>query len=219
MDKIRLRFEKTGPAAYISHLDLMRTMQRALRRADVPLRFSEGFNPHALLSILIPLPVGMESLCELMDIRVMEELDLTALPQRLTAVMPEGLRISKAWEDGRKSAELKWLRLGGTLEYDDGGGSKRISRLEELFARDSLLVLRRTKRGEGEFDLRSGLQSISFGPEEEGLAIEAVLSAQEPSVNPELLVAALRRYAPELVPDFARFVRLETLDAEGAPFR
>jgi radical SAM-linked protein len=219
VDKIRLRFEKTGPAAYISHLDLMRTMQRALRRADVPLRFSEGFNPHALLSILIPLPVGMESLCELMDIRVMEELDLTALPQRLTAVMPEGLRISKAWEDGRKSAELKWLRLGGTLEYDDGGGSKRISRLEELFARDSLLVLRRTKRGEGEFDLRSGLQSISFGPEEEGLAIEAVLSAQEPSVNPELLVAALRRYAPELVPDFARFVRLETLDAEGAPFR
>jgi radical SAM-linked protein len=219
VDKIRLRFEKTGPAAYISHLDLMRTMQRALRRTEIPLRFSEGFNPHALISILLPLSVGMESLCELMDIRVTEDIELKTLPARMTAVMPEGLRVTDAWESGRKSAELKWLRLGGTLEYDDGGVIGRIPRLAELFARESLFVLRRTKRGEGEFDLMSGLRSIAFTPAEEGAVLDAVLSAQEPSVNPELLRAALRRHAPELVPDFAGFIRLETFDADGEPFR
>ena len=66
-EKLRLRFEKTGRAIYISHLDLMRTMQRVFLRADCPLKYSEGFNPHALISILLPLSVGVGSVCELMD--------------------------------------------------------------------------------------------------------------------------------------------------------
>ena len=88
-EKLRLRFEKTGRAIYISHLDLMRTMQRVFLRADCPLKYSEGFNPHALISILLPLSVGVGSVCELMDFQLREEADLAALPERLTAVMPE----------------------------------------------------------------------------------------------------------------------------------
>ncbi len=60
-EKLRLRFEKTGRAIYISHLDLMRTMQRVFLRADCPLKYSEGFNPHALISILLPLSVGLRA--------------------------------------------------------------------------------------------------------------------------------------------------------------
>ena len=70
MDKLRLRFEKAGKAIYISHLDLMRVVQRVFLRAGVPLRYSEGFNPHPLISICLPLSVGTESFCELMDFRV-----------------------------------------------------------------------------------------------------------------------------------------------------
>ena len=118
-EKLRLRFEKTGRAIYISHLDLMRTMQRVFLRADCPLKYSEGFNPHALISILLPLSVGVGSVCELMDFQLREDVDLAALPERLTAVMPEGIRALEAYPAGRKVRELKWLRVTGRYEYDN----------------------------------------------------------------------------------------------------
>ena len=73
MDKLRLRFTKTGRAVYISHLDLMHTMQRAFSRAGYELKYSEGFNPHPQISIALPLSVGAASLCEIMDFRLSGE--------------------------------------------------------------------------------------------------------------------------------------------------
>ena len=111
MDKLRMRFEKTGRAVWISHLDLMATMQRAFSRAGYMLRYSEGFNPHPLISILLPLSVGTGSICELMDFRLREDCDLSELPARLTAKLPEGITVTEAYEAERKSAQLKWLRV------------------------------------------------------------------------------------------------------------
>ena len=88
MDKLRLRFKKTGRAVYISHLDLMHTMQRAFSRAGYELRYSEGFNPHPQISIALPLSVGAGSVCEIMDFRLKDEADLSERPARLTSVMP-----------------------------------------------------------------------------------------------------------------------------------
>ena len=119
MDKLRLRFRKTGRAVYISHLDLMQTMQRAFFRAGYPLRYSEGFNPHPLISIALPLSVGAASECELMDFRLKEDTDLAALPARLTAALPEGIEVLEAYEFTRKASGLKWLRVRGLFEYDD----------------------------------------------------------------------------------------------------
>ena len=89
MDKLRLRFEKTGRAVYISHLDLMTTMQRGFARAGYRLKYSEGFNPHPLISILLPLSVGAASLCELMDFRLAEDADLHEMPVRLSGALPD----------------------------------------------------------------------------------------------------------------------------------
>ena len=119
MDKLRLRFSKTGRAVYISHLDLMRTMQRAFQRAGLSLKYSEGFNPHPQLSILLPLGVGCASVCELMDFRLREETGLETLPERLNAALPEGIRVLEAYPAARKARELKWLTIDGLLEYDD----------------------------------------------------------------------------------------------------
>ena len=91
MDKLRLRFRKTGRAVYISHLDLMQTMQRAFFRADYALRYSEGFNPHPLISIALPLSVGTASECELMDFRLKEDVALDELPGRLSKKTPPSL--------------------------------------------------------------------------------------------------------------------------------
>ncbi len=216
-DKLRLRFEKTGRAVYISHLDLMATMQRAFARAELPLKYSEGFNPHPLISILLPLSVGTASVCELMDFRLREEIILATLPERLTNVLPEGIRVLEVWPSERKSAQLKWLRVSGLLEYDHGAPVPKA--LEAFFGQESIVIEKKTKRGIGESDIRPAVHEISFHTEGENLILEAVISAQEPTLNPDLLVSALRQLRPELAPDFAEFTRLETYDSEMRIYR
>ncbi len=217
MDKLRLRFEKTGRAVYISHLDLMTTMQRAFARAGLALKYSEGFNPHPLISILLPLSVGTASVCELMDFRLREEAELSALPERLTKVLPEGIRVQEAYPTERKSAQLKWLEIEGTMEYDRGAPEP--ARLADFFSQGEIIIEKKTKRGIGQTDIRPAIRSIRFETADGDIRLHAVLSAQEPTLNPELLVSALRQLEPGLVPDFAEFTRLETYDAEMRVYR
>ena len=87
----RLLFAKTGRARYISHLDLMRTFQRAFFRAGVPLKHTEGFNPHPFISIALPLSVGYSSQCEILEFVLLDGVSRDEVAGRLTAVMPEGI--------------------------------------------------------------------------------------------------------------------------------
>ncbi len=219
MDKLRLRFTKTGRAVYISHLDLMHTMQRAFSRAGYELKYSEGFNPHPQISIALPLSVGAASLCEIMDFKLNGENDLSALPEKLSAVMPEGITVLEAYEPKRKPAEIKWLEIEGLFEYDERDAEKMADKLTGFFAAEEIVISKKTKRGMGETDIRPAISRIAFAACEGGVKVSAVISAQEPTLNPELLADALRQKKPELAPDFARFTRLETLDKNGEVFR
>lgn len=218
-DKLRLRFSKTGRAVYISHLDLMQTMQRAFSRAGYALKYSEGYNPHPQISIALPLSVGAASLCELMDFRLTEEAELSALPGRLTAALPEGIMALEAYAAERKCAEIKWLQISGVFEYDERDPAEMAEALREFFGRDSIVIVRKTKRGTGESDLRPSIRSISFEAGSGEVKLEALISAQEPTLNPELLAEALRQLSLELAPDFARFTRIETFDRDMQIFR
>ena len=219
MDKLRLRFEKTGRAAYISHLDLMSTVQRAFSRAGYRLRYSEGFNPRPQISIALPLSVGAESLCEILDFKLAEEPALGELPGRLTAALPEGIRVIEVYEPQRKIRELKWLGVSGVFEYDARPAGAMAEELTRFYAQKELVILKRTKRGEGETDIRPAINSVAFEAAEGAVVLSAVVSAQEPTLNPELLAEALRQRAPGLAPDFARFRRTETYDAKLGIFR
>lgn len=219
MDKLRLRFTKTGRAVYISHLDLMHTMQRAFFRAGCELKYSEGFNPHPQISIALPLSVGTASLCEIMDFKLNGETDLTELPARLTAVMPEGISVLEAYEQRRKNAEIKWLQVEGLFEYDERDAAAMAAALERFFSQGQIVIEKRTKRGMGETDIRPAIKSIAFTPCDEGVKVEALISAQEPTLNPELLVDALRQKQGEIAPDFARFTRIEIFDKNMEVFR
>ena len=222
-DKLRLRFEKTGRAVYISHLDLMHTMQRAFNRAGYHLKYSEGFNPHPQIAIALPLSVGTASLCEIMDFKLKEDPELRELPQRLSAVMPEGIRVTEAYEFTRKVAELKWLHVDGFFEYDERDPGEMEEALRRFYERESIVITKKTKRGMGETDIRPGIRALGFEARKEdgqdGVWVEAVISAQEPTINPELLAEALRQLAPELAPDFAKFTRIETYDAAMQVYR
>ena len=222
-DKLRLRFEKTGRAVYISHLDLMHTMQRAFNRAGYHLKYSEGFNPHPQIAIALPLSVGTASLCEIMDFKLKEDPELGELPERLTAVMPEGIRVTEAYEFTRKVAELRWLHVEGFFEYDERDPGEMEEALRSFYERESIVITKKTKRGMGETDIRPGIRALGFEARKEdgqaGVWVEAVISAQEPTINPELLAEALRQLQPEIAPDFARFTRIETYDAEMKVYR
>ena len=125
MDKLRLVYEQTRRAIWMSHLDTMRTLQRAIKRAGIPIRYSEGFNPHELISILLPLSVGTASLCQIADIRVREDVDIAALPAQLTAVMPEGICVTDCYENAMKPAELKRMRVNMGIRYRRYGNRRR----------------------------------------------------------------------------------------------
>ena len=127
MDKYRMRFSKTGRAVYISHLDLMRTITRAFLRAECRLKYSEGFNPHPNISIALPLSVGCESVCEIMDFKMLEDMPCDEIKSRLSTQMPEGIEVLEVYEAERKVKEIKWLRVSGVFEYDERDAADRKS--------------------------------------------------------------------------------------------
>ena len=209
----RLLFEKTGDSIYISHLDLMRVFQRAFRRAGLLLRHSQGFTPRAIVSIALPLSVGVESVCELLDFELEQG---SATAEGLNAVLPAGIRVREVYEGGRKIKELTHLRARVTLEYD--GEAPEASAVEALFRGESLVLEKQSKKGTAQVDILPMVQDLTVArPDGHTLVLEAVICAQNPSLNPMLLAQAVEIYAAK--PDFAAARRLEVLDAQGNVFR
>lgn len=220
MRKLRLLFEKTQRAIYISHLDLMHVLQRAFLRAGYQLKFSEGFNPHPVISIAVPLSVGAASVCELLDFTLLDEsVSFSKLIADLNATMPEGIVVRDVYEPQRKASGIKWLRVEGVFEYDDGVTDELLESLRAFYAAEEIPVTRKTKRGEGVLDIAPHVREFHLSPGEDGVAVEAVISVNEPTINPDLLVNALRQLAPELAPAFAKFCRLEIYDENMEIFR
>ena len=109
MSKLRLLFIKEGPAAYISHLDLLRTVQRAFPRTELDIKHSNGYHPHPIISIVLPLPVGQSSRCELLDFEVTQDTDGSGIAEKLNEGMPVGLRVLECYEAKRPVRELAAL--------------------------------------------------------------------------------------------------------------
>ena len=219
MNKLRIRFSKTGRAVYISHLDLMHTMQRAFSRAGFSLSYSEGFNPHPIISIALPLSVGTASLCEIMDFKLSGNVDLKLFPEILNSSLPEGITVMDAYEAEMKVSDLKWLEVKGKFEYDMGDLNEISGSLNSFFSNNCIIIDKKTKRGISEMNIAPAIENVSFKPAEDFIEIHAVVSAQEPTFNPDLFKEALRQLNPELEPDFAEFTRIEIYDGNMAVFR
>lgn len=219
----RLLFEKTGNAVWISHLDLMRAFQRAFRRGGILIRHSQGFTPRAHVSIALPLPVGMESVCELLDFDLAEgvSIPLEEIPARLNATLPAGLQVLTVWPDGQKLRNLMHLDAVLTLEYDQGVPAGGADSVESFFRKTAPIpVPKRTKSGMTELDIQPMILDLACRQADtQTLELTCRVCAQNPSLNPMLLAEALRLHCPALAPDFSKARRLEVLDSSGVPFR
>ena len=220
MSKLRLLFIKEAQAAYISHLDLLRTFQRSFPRTELNIKHSQGFHPHPIISIVLPLPVGQSSDCELLDFEVTQTTDGSGIAEKLNTGMPSGLRVLDCYEAVRPVRELALLRADLELDYDNGVPEGAADKLTELFRREELIIQKRTKRKElADVDIAPMIHSVALREEEGKVCGTVVVQAQNPGLNPQLLERAIVNYLPELAPDFVRVRRRELLDADGKIFR
>ncbi len=217
MAKMRLLMRKEGLSKYISHLDLMRTMRRAFSRADIPLRHSEGFNPHPVMAFALPLSVCHESGCELLDFEPTASVDAGTL-KRLCMSLPEGLDVLEIYNSGRKFSQIRWLEVKCALHYPAKMPDNAVSALERHFASGPLIVRKRTKRGEAEIDILPMIRRISFAATADTVVVTALVSAQNPTLNPSGIVDAISPL-DGFAPDSADFRRIEVFDEDLKIFR
>ena len=218
----RLLFSKTGRAKYISHLELMRTFQRAFSRAGIQIKHTEGFNPHPFVSIALPLSVGYSSQCEILEFGLVGGASYEEVPAKLTAAMPEGIIIHECYPAERKLKDLTSLNYIMNFEYPGGRPQEAEPAMIELLNKESLVIRKKSnksKKGYTEVDLIPLIRGWNLECQSDTMTLDAVLSAQNPGLNPELLRAAFCEFYPELAPDFVTFHRREVLDTEGKPFR
>lgn len=217
----RLLFEKRGNAVWISHLDLMRLFQRAFKRAGLPLTHTQGFNPRPSVSIALPLSVGVESHCELLDFDLDgETVSCETIKDKLNMALIDGVRVLQVYEDGSKIKYLAYLDCEVDLEYDAGVPEGAAEKITELFSRDTLTVEKKGKNGITEQDIIPMIRSWKI---EQGsgnvLTVCARVCCQNPTLNPVQLCAAIEKYLPELKPDFSKNRRMEIYDTDERIFR
>ena len=137
----RALFEKNGNAVWISHLDLMRVFQRTFKRAGLHLTHTHGFNPRPSVSIALPLSVGIESRCELLDFDLEDNgCSNSEIMRLLNENLISGVRILSVYDPTNKIKNLAYLDCVLTLEYDRGIPAEAEEQIRQLFAREAVIV-------------------------------------------------------------------------------
>jgi len=199
-----LRYEKTDSAKYVSHLDFVRMFGRAFRRAHLPIAFSEGFNPHPLLGFALPLSVGYTSECEILEITLAQAISPDEIMEKLNAVLPNGVRITAAFEG---KSRMKALENAQYIVYPE----KTPQGIAEFLSMESILIDKKTKSGIKETDIRCDIKSIKVYLNR----IEMVLSAgSRRNLKPEVVISAMNKYIPDYQSGDCEYHRKEIYDAD-----
>ena len=190
---VRMSFEKTGMAKFISHLDTVRCITRAMKRANVPIWFTEGFNPHAFLTFAMPLSLGFESLCETVDFRLMEEVDLNELEERINDALPVDMTVKEIYVYDTSPNDIRWAEYKIIFNNPD---NCLIEKAESILSADEILVLKKGKQGrkkvEKEVNIKEHIKSFELNEDNGKLVLNTVLSSGTSiNINPMLLIGAL----------------------------
>ncbi|MBE6715801.1 MAG: DUF2344 domain-containing protein [Ruminococcaceae bacterium] len=218
MYELRLYISKKGRIKFVSHLDMFRLMQRAVRRADIPLWYTEGFNPHPYISFLLALSLGVESEGEPVDIRIVGDMSPDEIKERLNKCMPEGLYVESAVKPYDKSGDIAFASYTVTYSKDDVSES-------ELFNSLSSGVLTCEKSGKQgkkkvmkQVNVSENIKSFTLSGEGEDILLDVVLPAGSTfNLNPLQLSQAVSGYlGKEVVP--VRMIRTALLTGDMTKF-
>jgi len=161
--RIRITFSKQGALRYIGHLDLHKLWERAARRAALPLAYSQGFHPQPKMNIAAALPLGFSSRCELLDMRLEQDIPLNGLATKLNDIMPEGIRITHVEEVEERAPALQTQLVSAEYEVTSkeasfGSGLKR--KIDSVMESESIIRTRRNKV----YDLRPLIEELTLVP-------------------------------------------------------
>ena len=210
--KCLIKFYKKEQVKYVSHLDILRVFDRAMRRAHLPLGYSHGFNPHPLMTFAHPLGVGIASVGELAEFTMGQKVPEEEFQSQLNAVLPEGFSVEavRYFEGKNNFASLAGaeyqIKLAG--EFPDDSLTERFSLLPEM------PMEKRTKSGVKETDIKPFV--LRFEEKETG-NFNVILKTGAVNLKPELFIAGLETYMPGLVIDSYAIVRICLLDDKLQP--
>ena len=197
MRAVRLWIKKEGRAKYISHLDMNRCFTRAVRRADLRLWYTEGFNPHPYLNFLAPLSLGQESDGEPLDIRMEDDTDNETIRDRMNAVLPEGLSVVRVEDAVSKASDIAFASYTITFETASAGEAAAVCEAaRQAMARGDLVATKLGKQGrhkvEKPVDVCAKVRHYAFSAENDRVVLRAMLRAGNDMLNPVLLASALQ---------------------------
>lgn len=196
MTKVRVRFAKTGKVRFTGHRDVARIWERALRRAEIEVAYSEGFSPHPKLHFGLALSTSYESLGEYLEIDLAEgvSVDVSTLPERFTPALPVGFQVQAAAEVESGSDSLQAIVTSCTWQVEVAGVAvdQLAPAIDRALAADEIIVTRQRKGRDVTDDLRPYVISLQAGgTTERGSWFEAELGTQPRTLRPAELVAAL----------------------------
>lgn len=221
MREVRLLFSKTDRCKYISHLDINRCMSRALTRAQIPLWYTEGFNPHPYMSFSLPLPLGVESMCESLEIRITGDISNKDIKDKLNAVLPSGIRIVDVYDDFRDCSEIAFSDY--VFKYDFEDNESAVDKIRNVLSQDNIMAMKRGKQGRRkilkEVDIKPLIDRCSVSVRDNSTVINARLAAgQHSNLSPELFSQTVLKLAG-LEFEWKSISRLALLDANYNNFR
>ena len=225
--KIRIKFRKTGIMKFIGHLDVMRYFQKAIRRADVEICYSGGFSPHQIMSFAAPLGVGITSNGEYVDIEVHSTGTTAEMLERLNAVMAEGFEIAeyKLLPDTAANAMSSVAAADYTLTFRPGyepeeeSAEEWFKKLTAFFDQPQVMVLKKTKKGEKEMDLKPliyDLGVIAGNDAAQSQLFMKISTGSASNIKPELLLDAYYEALGKERSPFAFMVQREDVYADQA---
>ena len=225
--KIRIKFRKTGIMKFIGHLAVMRYFQKAIRRADVEICYSGGFSPHQIMSFAAPLGVGITSNGEYVDIEVHSTGTTAEMLERLNAVMAEGFEIAeyKLLPDTAANAMSSVAAADYTLTFRPGyepeeeSAEEWFKKLTAFFDQPQVMVLKKTKKGEKEMDLKPliyDLGVIAGNDAAQAQLFMKISTGSASNIKPELLLDAYYEALGKERSPFAFMVQREEVYADQA---
>ncbi|WP_454969645.1 TIGR03936 family radical SAM-associated protein [Eubacterium sp.] len=196
MREVRLRFSKTGQAKYISHLDTNRVFSRALARAKINLWYTQGFNPRPYMSFSLPLSLGVESYCENVDLRILDDLTDEEIKERMDNALPLGIRIVDVYENFMDCHDIVYSDYVYKFEFKDN--ETALKKIVAVLDSDEILAQKKAKQGRRrilkETDIKQFIVKYNASIRDDNIVLNIrLLAGPDKNLNPTLLFDTIIR--------------------------
>lgn len=196
MREVRLRFSKTGQAKYISHLDTNRVFSRAFARAKINLWYTQGFNPRPYMSFSLPLSLGVESYCENVDIRIIDDLTDEEIKNRVNDALPLGIRIVDVYDEFMDCHDIVYSDYVYKFEFKDN--ELALEKIKAVLESDAIMAQKKAKQGKRrvlkETDIKQFIVKYNISIRDDNIILNIrLLAGPDKNLNPTLLFDTIIR--------------------------